>query len=132
VSFSSAGSSDPDGTIQSSYWNFGDGYNLTDTSNLSTPTHTYTGTGTYTATLVVTDNDGLSSSKTVTITVSAPNQPPVANASATPSSGYAPLAVSFSSAGSSDPENGLLTYSWNFGDTTTSNAANPSHTYNTP
>src|SRR5439155_12969025 len=40
--------------------------------------------------------------------------------------------VGFSSAGSSDPENGVLTYSWNFGDTTTSNAANPSHTYNTP
>jgi PKD repeat protein len=60
------------------------------------------------------------------------NQPPVATASATPTSGQAPLAVSFSSAGSSDPEGATLTYSWNFGDTMSSTSANPSHTYSTP
>ena len=38
--------------------------------------------------------------------------------------------VNFSSAGSSDPEGKPLTYSWNFGDNTTSTAANPTHTYN--
>ena len=43
----------------------------------------------------------------------------------------APLAVNFSSAGSSDPEGSALTYSWNFGDGNTSTAANPSHTYTT-
>jgi PKD repeat protein len=57
------------------------------------------------------------------------NQAPVARASANRTSGSAPLAASFSSAGSSDPEGGALTYSWNFGDGTTSTAANPSHTY---
>ena len=60
------------------------------------------------------------------------NQPPVAQASATPSSGPTPLTVNFSSAGSSDPEGEPLTYSWNFGDSTTSILANPSHTYTTP
>ena len=60
------------------------------------------------------------------------NQPPVAQASATPSSGPTPLTVNFSSAGSSDPEGAPLTYSWNFGDSTTSILANPSHTYTTP
>ena len=40
--------------------------------------------------------------------------------------------VNFSSAGSSDPEGQPLTYAWNFGDNTTSTAANPTHTYTTP
>lgn len=57
------------------------------------------------------------------------NRAPVARASANRLSGTAPLTVDFSSAGSSDPENGALTYSWNFGDGSTSTAANPSHTY---
>jgi glucose/arabinose dehydrogenase len=58
------------------------------------------------------------------------NQPPVARASANRTSGLSPLAVNFSSAGSSDPEGSALTFNWNFGDGTTSTAANPSHTYN--
>jgi cytochrome c len=57
---------------------------------------------------------------------------PIARATATPSSGGSPLAVSFSSAGSSDPGGGALTYRWTFGDGATSTAANPSHTYTTP
>jgi glucose/arabinose dehydrogenase len=57
------------------------------------------------------------------------NQPPVAVASANPTSGPAPLAVTFSSAGSSDPEGQTLSYAWTFGDGGTSTAANPSHTY---
>ena len=59
------------------------------------------------------------------------NRAPTAVATANRTSGQAPLAVTFSSAGSSDPEGGALTYSWNFGDGTTSTAANPSKTYTT-
>jgi glucose/arabinose dehydrogenase/chitodextrinase len=59
----------------------------------------------------------------------ASNQAPVAAASASPTSGPAPLTVSFSSAGSMDPEGLPLTYDWTFGDTTTSAAANPVHVY---
>ncbi len=60
------------------------------------------------------------------------NLAPIAVASANPTAGPAPLAVSFSSTGSSDPEGQTLTYAWTFGDGGTSTAANPSHTYSQP
>jgi PKD repeat protein len=63
--------------------------------------------------------------------VSVGGQPPVAAASATPTSGTVPLAVAFSSAGSSDPDGTIVSYSWNFDDGGTSNEANPAHTYST-
>ena len=54
---------------------------------------------------------------------------PMAVASATPTYGYSPLTVSFSSAGSKDPAGGPLVYFWDFGDGTVSVLPNPSHTY---
>ncbi|MGH7391483.1 MAG: PQQ-dependent sugar dehydrogenase, partial [Candidatus Rokuibacteriota bacterium] len=54
---------------------------------------------------------------------------PLAQASATPTFGHSPLAVSFSSAGSRATNGGPLGYSWAFGDGTTSAAADPIHTY---
>jgi len=68
VTFSGTGSSDPDGTISSYAWNFGDGQ----TSALASPSHTYTVVGMYTVTLTVTDNGGKTGTATSTITVSAP------------------------------------------------------------
>lgn len=57
------------------------------------------------------------------------NQPPVAVASATPLNGQAPLSVSFSSAGSFDPENQPLSYAWTFEDGSTLTTPNPVHVY---
>jgi len=54
---------------------------------------------------------------------------PSAIASAKPDSGYAPLAVQFSSVGSSSPDGGPLSYQWDFGDGSSSTAANPMHAY---
>lgn len=67
IAFSSAGSSDSDGTISSYLWDFGDG----STSTAANPSHTYATAGTYTATLTVTDDDGDTGSDTATVTVSA-------------------------------------------------------------
>ncbi|MGI5488420.1 ThuA domain-containing protein [Microtetraspora malaysiensis] len=54
---------------------------------------------------------------------------PHAVAKADKTSGKTPLTVSFSSAGSADPEGEPLTYAWDFGDGTSSTAPNPTKTY---
>jgi len=53
IQFNGTGSSDPDGTIVSYEWDFGDGA----TGSGPTPTHSYTQFGLYTVTLCVTDDD---------------------------------------------------------------------------
>lgn len=57
------------------------------------------------------------------------NRAPVVVASGVPTSGAAPLTVSFSSAGTHDADGNPLTYAWTFGDGGTSTAASPSHAY---
>ncbi|MFQ5607297.1 MAG: S8 family serine peptidase [Candidatus Zixiibacteriota bacterium] len=87
VSFSSAGSSDPDGTITDYSWDFGDG----GSSAAANPTHSYAAAGTYTVTLTVTDDQGATGSNSTTATISDPpnNNPPVADFSGSPTSGDA-------------------------------------------
>jgi PKD repeat protein len=71
VQFNGDASSDPDGTITSHQWNFGNGSMSTEAN----PAFTYTAAGNYTATLTVTDNAGGAASSTVLITVLAPPAP---------------------------------------------------------
>ncbi|MFT3818244.1 MAG: PKD domain-containing protein [Rubrivivax sp.] len=87
VAFSAAGSSDPDGSIASYQWSFGDG----GTGSGVTASHVYASAGSYTAQLAVTDNLGVSSSKSVVITVN-----PVVSA---PTIRVANIAMSLSAAG---------------------------------
>ena len=113
-------SSDPDGTIASYSWTFGDGA----TSTVQNPSHTYAAGGTYTVTLTVTDNQGATNAVSHSVTVTAANQAPTANFTFSCSG----LSCSFTST-SSDPDGSIAGYSWNFGDATTSTAQNPSHSY---
>lgn len=58
-----------------------------------------------------------------------PNQQPTASATATPTSGKAPLAVSFDGRASSDPDGSIVSWAWQFGDGATGSGSTVSHTY---
>lgn len=74
VRFSSSGS-DPDGTIVSYRWDFGDG----SSSNEQNPTHVYNNPGNYTAQLTVTDNGEARGTASVSISVSEDSASPPAS-----------------------------------------------------
>lgn len=75
VAVDAAGSTDPDGTITSYGWAFGDG----GTATGRTAGHTYAAAGTYPVTLTVTDDDGATATRTTSVTVTAPpGQPALA------------------------------------------------------
>jgi hypothetical protein len=76
VTFNGSGSSDPDGTVSSYSWSFGDG--SSGATGVST-THSYTHAGTFTVQLSVTDNSGSVAATARSLTVSpAPiTHPPV-------------------------------------------------------
>lgn len=74
VSFDGSASSDPDGSIASYSWDFGDGTRAT----TATASHTYGSAGTFVAKLTVTDNSGSTASATVTIAVADTTAPAIA------------------------------------------------------
>lgn len=57
------------------------------------------------------------------------NLRPVIVAEASPAFGTGPLTVNFIASNSRDPENGPLSFFWDFGDNTNSTLANPTHIY---
>jgi len=65
ITFNASGSYDPDGTIISYEWDFGD----RDTGTGEVITHSYSSAGDYDVTLTVTDNDGYTASETKIISV---------------------------------------------------------------
>jgi len=104
-------------------WAFGDG----GASAAQNPSHTYNSAGNYTVSLTATNAAG-SNTKTKNnyISVGSGGNPPVAQFVGNPTSGTAPLAVSFTDQSTYNP----TSWSWAFGDGGTSTAQNPSHTYN--
>jgi PKD repeat protein len=103
-------------------WSFGDG----SSSSQQNPSHTYSQAGNYTARLTVTDEDNNQQSDSVSITVTTV-QSLSAGIVASPTSGQAPLTVSFT--GSASGGTSPYTYSWTFGDGGSSTQRTPSHTY---
>jgi PKD repeat protein len=109
-------------------WNFGDGTN--DTSNSRNIQHKYTTVGKYGVKLQIQDQNGYKYNSADPVTVNITNGTPkfAALFTAIPSSGPAPLLVSFIDQSTSPVA--ITNYSWNFGDgSTNSTEKNPSHTY---
>jgi PKD repeat protein len=123
IAYDGNGSYDTDGTIVSYLWTFGDGNNATGV----TPTHIYAQDGTYNVTLTVTDNDGATDTSITTATIA--DTEPIADFSATPTSGQESLTVTFSD--NSTSYDGIEAWDWDFDNdgVTDSNVQNPTHVY---
>ena len=123
VNFDGSQSYDPDGTIESYHWDFGDG-SREQTANAS---HQYQNLQSYTAVLTVTDDKKTSDTDEILITVG--NEPPVAVLSVRPGKGPKPLLVTFDGSQSNDPENTSLNFTWEFGDGGSGSGITAAHTY---
>ena len=105
-------------------WDFGDG----GTSTLQNPVYAYITPGTYSVSLTVTNNKGCLKVKTRTNLVTVAPGVDAQFTNTSPTVCHAPASITFTN-NSTGP--GTLAYSWDFGDATTSNVANPTHIYNT-
>jgi PKD repeat protein len=126
ANFDASASADSDGFITGYHWAFGDGQSQ-DTAGPTT-SHTYGSAGSETVTLTVTDDDG--SISTTDQTVSVIDQPPTA--SFTVPAGVAKgQAARLDASGSSDPDDAITSYRWDFGDGKTQSTTAPvtTHTY---
>jgi len=125
ITFDGSGSFDPDGTIVSRAWSFGDGASA---SGVTVP-HAYAHAGTYTVTLTVTDDGGLTASSRATVTVA--NRPPVADGG-TEQTTCVGATVMLDGSRSSDPDGTISSYAWSFGDGTSATGAIADHVYAAP
>ncbi|KQU67656.1 hypothetical protein ASC58_14135 [Phycicoccus sp. Root101] len=124
TSVDGGGSNDPDGTIASYTWNWGDG---TPDGSGATASHAYAAAGTFTVALTVTDDKGTASTRTASVTVAANVAP---TASFTDREVF--LALSVDGTASSDPDGSVLSYAWNWGDGTGGGTgSSATHSYST-
>ncbi|WP_406832168.1 PKD domain-containing protein [Pedococcus sp. KACC 23699] len=125
VTVDASPSSDPDGTVSSYAWDFGDG----STGTGRTTTHTYSVAGTFPIKLTVADDSGATATVTRSITVLPANQAPVAAFTA---SAAGDLTASMDASGSSDPDGTIAGYAWAFGDSTTGSGRMVTHRFPAP
>ena len=130
VLFDASGSTDPNGndTIASYEWDFGDG--TVETFVNATVDHTYVVAGNYNVSLTVTDDTGLTNSDETTASIGEGPLPPTADANG-PYSGTVGIPVAFDGSASTDPNDNISSYEWDFGDGTvvTLDSATVDHTY---
>ncbi len=126
ISFDGTTSYDPDGTVTSYAWTFGDG----STGSGSLVNHAYSTAGTYTVTLTVTDNGGLTGSTSSQVTIT--DRPPIVSFTPSPSIANTGQTITLSIT-SSDPDGTISTTTINWGDgtvhTLTGSGSSDSHSY---
>jgi PKD repeat protein len=131
IAFDASASRDPDGSILTHSWDFGDG----NTASGIRTRHVYQFPGVYTLTLAVGDDgphDRLTATDSVTVTVApAPNQPPVAEAGTDRMVATGEI-IEFEGRDSSDPDGNVLAWRWSFGDGGASPDAAPRHAFHDP
>lgn len=125
IAVDSSESNDPDGSITSYAWDFGDGT----TADGIFLNHTYEQDDEYEVSLTVTDNRGDTATSTQQVTVEqAPNQIPEAVISVT----GAGLQVALDGSESTDPDGEITAYDWELGDGTTATGPSVEHEYAEP
>jgi PKD repeat protein len=124
VHFDASSSHDPDGSIVSYSWNFGDGHTATGVS----VTHSYSHAGSYTVRLTVRDDDGRSNTKQQSIIVTNAILPLHADAGG-PYVGYVGQSIDFDGSASTGS---ISKYLWDFGDGYSAQGKLASHVYSSP
>ena len=122
IQFDASNSYDPDGTIVSYSWNFGD----QNTATGPTVSHSYEKNGEYQITLTITDNENLVGGKTATQIIK--NRRPIAAISVTE-----PIqenkSTLFDATQSYDSDGTIISYTWSFGDGTAASGTTATHSF---
>lgn len=113
--------SEPAGLIDTWLWVFGDG-GISEETN---PDHTYTTGGFFSVKLTVSYEGGVDTENKTDLIQAIVSPPPVAEFSATPTTGLVPLSVDFTDLSEGETDN----FIWNFGDGAISREQNPNHAY---
>jgi PKD repeat protein len=122
VTFAWMGRPDPTDPVVTYDWDFGDGSTGTGAST----SHSYSKAGTYTVRLTATNKGDAISTSSQAVRV---NAPPVAQLTITPAGPSAGAPVSFDGTSSTDSDDSITSFAWNFGDGATAATSVASHTY---
>jgi|GEM_PF-1995069 len=123
IHFDGSESHDPDGSIISHHWDFGDGNTATGVE----VDHAYEDDGVYTVTLTVIDDDDATASATAAKNVL--NRPPIASFTENATIVKKDEAIHFDASESHDPDGTIVNYLWDFGDGNTATGVTSDHAY---